>query len=455
MGVRSRLRGGIRRVRIRLRRGGADESGLAGLVELSFVNAAGDALVAVALAGKLFFAVPVGEARSKVALYLLITMAPFALLAPVIGPLLDRLRGRRTAMAAACLARGLLAWQLAGSLSGLGVYPLALGLLVLSRSFGVARSAVIPRVTPPGTTLVAVNSRMSLVNISAGVILAPIGLGLAHIPFVGYSWVLRLCAVVYLAGVLLSFNLPAHVDSAAGERTVHVVQKSTGPGGRGRLRRALGALPVALRSATALRALIGFLTFFLAFLLRTGGGNNAWLGALAASAGAGGALGVFIGGKLSRHRPELLLVTSLLMGATGCVGAAFDFKKLTSLAAALLAMMAASMGKLALDAVIQRDVPEEIRNSAFARSETALQLAWVLGGAIGLIPMSGVLGFSLAAAAMVLVLVLEAGSLRRSRLRARARRRAAPPASAEAPTAELPTTPSAEATWGRRRGAQA
>ncbi|HMA48034.1 MAG TPA: MFS transporter, partial [Frankiaceae bacterium] len=316
MGVGNRLGRGVRRVRIRLRRGGADESGLAGLVELSFVNAAGDALVAVALAGSLFFAVPVGEARSKVALYLLVTMAPFALLAPVVGPLLDRVRGRRTAMAVTCLARGLLAWQLAGSLSGLAVYPLALGLLVLSRGFGVARSAVIPRVTPPQTTLVAVNSRMSLVNIGAGILLAPIGLGLAHVPYVGYPWVLRLCAVVYLAGVLLSFHLPAHVDSAAGERTVHEVQRAPGPDGRSRLRRALGALPVALRSAAALRALVGFLIFFLAFLLRTGGGgSNAWLAALAGSAGAGSALGVFIGGKLSKHRPELLLVISLLMGA--------------------------------------------------------------------------------------------------------------------------------------------
>jgi hypothetical protein len=41
--------------------------------------------VAVALAGTLFFSVPIGEARSRVALYLLLTMLPFALLVPVAG----------------------------------------------------------------------------------------------------------------------------------------------------------------------------------------------------------------------------------------------------------------------------------------------------------------------------------------------------------------------------------
>ncbi len=53
-------------------------------------HAAGDGMVAVALAHTLFFAVPLGEARAKVALYLALTMAPFAVLSPLVGPLLDR-----------------------------------------------------------------------------------------------------------------------------------------------------------------------------------------------------------------------------------------------------------------------------------------------------------------------------------------------------------------------------
>ncbi|WP_020572481.1 MFS transporter [Parafrankia discariae] len=419
----STLTEGLHRLRATIRRDGAQQSGLSSLTELSFVNAAGDALVTVALAGSLFFAVPTGEARSKVALYLLITMVPFALLAPVVGPLLDRVAyGRRTALAAICLGRCLLAWQLAGALDGLAVYPLALGLLVLSRAFGVARSAVVPRVTPPEMTLVKVNSRISLVNIVAGSIVAPVGLGLANIPFVGYPWVLRVCALVYMAGVLLAFNLPGHVDSAAGERTL---RELTGPRRRGSLRTrfaaALGALPVALRATLVLRGLVGFLTFYLAFLLRTNGGNNLWLGALAATAGIGSGIGVLIGGRLGRRRPEGILMLGLLLAAGGCLVAAVTYTRLTSLVAALLAMTAGSMAKLALDAIIQRDIVEDTRGSAFARSETALQLGWVTGGAFGLIEMPGTLGFALAAAVVGLALVLQSRALREARRQARER----------------------------------
>jgi hypothetical protein len=69
---------------------GAGESGLGKLIELHAVNGAGDVMITVALASTVFFSVPTDEARGRVALYLAVTMAPFTLLAPVIGPLLDR-----------------------------------------------------------------------------------------------------------------------------------------------------------------------------------------------------------------------------------------------------------------------------------------------------------------------------------------------------------------------------
>ncbi|WP_308194802.1 MULTISPECIES: MFS transporter [unclassified Frankia] len=423
--VGSAVTSGIRRLRASGRSGGAEQSGLAALTELSVVNAAGDALVTVALAGSLFFAVPTGEARSKVAMYLLITMVPFTLLAPVIGPVLDRFaHGRRTALAAICLARGMLAWQLAGSLEhGVAVYPLALGLLMLSRGFGVARSAVIPRVMPPELTLVKINSRVSLVNIAAGSAVAPLGLTIAKIPHVGYPWVLRVCAIVYMTGVLLAFNLPKHVDSAAGEKRAFVLGAIVSHRNMAsRLLRAMGGLPVALRASLVLRGLVGFLTFYLAFLLRTSGGTNLWLGALAICAGVGSGLGVFIGGRLGRRRPEALLMLSLLMASGGCLGAAINYTRLTSLLAALLASMAGSMGKLGLDAIIQRDIAEDTRNSAFARSETAIALAWVAGAAVGLIEMPGTLGFAAASAVVLLTMFVETRALYRARAASRARR---------------------------------
>jgi hypothetical protein len=406
------IAGGFRRARTSLRRGGADESGLASVLELSFLSAAGDALVTVALAGSQFFSVPLGEARSRVALYLLVTMAPFALLAPVVGPVLDRVHGRRVVLGATMLIRAFLVWTLASKVNSLALYPLALGLLATSRAFGVARSAVVPRVVPTDWPLVKVNSRLSITSIIAGAVLAPLGFGLAHV--IGYDWVLRGCAAIFVLGTLAAFNLPSHVDSAAGEEWARGLATATVTG-NGRFHAVLGELPSALRSAAALRALVGFLTMFLAFLLRKTGGTLTGLGGLAAAATLGSAVGVFLGGRLKRAKPEALLVIGLLLATLGCIGAAVKYTTLTALGAALLATMSASMAKLALDAVLQRDVEERRRNSAFARSETALQLSWVLGGAVGLAPFAGWVGFSIATLGIMVALVSELTALNRVR----------------------------------------
>lgn len=103
-------------------------------------NFAVDAAMAVALANTLFFAAATAESKSKVALYLLITIAPFAVIAPLIGPALDRLQhGRRAALAASFGLRTLLAVIMIANYDGASgsfppwvLYPCALSMLVLS-----------------------------------------------------------------------------------------------------------------------------------------------------------------------------------------------------------------------------------------------------------------------------------------------------------------------------------
>ena len=72
---------------------------------------------------------------------------------------------------------------------------------------------------------------------------------------------------------------------------------------------------------------------------------------------------------------------------------------------ALLAATVSALAKVALDAVVQRDLPERSRASAFGRSETVLQLAWVAGGALGvLLPHDTFrLGFGVVAGVVALV----------------------------------------------------
>lgn len=394
-----------RRIRGLTNAQGAGESGLARLIELGAVNAAGDTAFAVSLAGTVFFAVPSEQARDRVALFLLLTMAPFALMAPLIGPVLDRFRhGRRWAIGATLGLRGFLVWSLAASIatSSTWLYPAALGCLVASKAYGVTRASAVPRLLPKDVTLVTANSRVSL----AGVAGATVGAGIAGaFAAIGPEWSLRWAAVVYTIGLILAIRLPSRVDSPAGEEL-------TGAAGREARRRAITTdVARAIRCNLGLRFVSGFLTMYLAFLLRDkpiGGLDGALLaGVVIAAAGIGNSLGTLIGSLLKARRPEAVVLVVLLADATIAVAVAVLYGLPILIALGLVAGLCSSLGKLSLDALIQRDVPETVRTSVFARSETVLQLSWVIGGGCGiLMPLIPRLGFGFLAAVLIGLIVL-------------------------------------------------
>ncbi|MGP4092265.1 MFS transporter [Streptomyces sp. KR55] len=403
------LTGTARGIRKATHAHGAGESGLGKLIELHGVNGAGDVMITVALASTVFFSVPTDEARGRVALYLAITMAPFTLLAPVIGPLLDRLpHGRRAAMAGAMLARALLALVLSGAVitGSIELYPAALGVLVASKAYGVVRSAVVPRLLPPRFSLVKANSRVTLGGLLATGVAAPIGAGLQAI---GPRWPLYGAFVIFMAGMFLSFSLPPKVDSAKGEDTAllaadadHLHGPHLRPVKRPGLRTVGTAVTHALGVNAAIRCLAGFLIFFLAFLLRehpmTGQSAAVSLGMVAVAAGVGNALGTAVGAALRARAPELIIVTVVAVELGVAITAAVFFGAFLVACLAAVAGFAQALAKLSLDALIQRDVPELVRTSAFARSETLLQMSWVIGGAIGIaLPLNGTLGLIVAA----------------------------------------------------------
>ncbi|WP_107453039.1 MFS transporter [Streptomyces sp. MJM8645] len=424
-----------RRIRKATSAEGAGESGLAKLIELHALNSFGDMLITVALASTIFFSVPTGEARGRVSLYLLITMAPFALLAPVIGPLLDRLpHGRRAAMAMSMLARAVLAWTMAGVITGggLALYPEALGVLVASKAYGVVRSVVVPRLLPSRLSLVKANSRVTLAGLLATGVAAGVG-GLLHL--IGPGWPLRGAFLVFVIGTLMAFHLPHAVDSAKGEQRalLHAEMHGEAHGERApedarapkaSLRTVGPSVILALRAMSALRWLVGFLVMFLAFLLREepigGLRPTLALGLVALAAGTGNALGSVLGSWLRTRGPEATVTAMLLLATGATAAAALWYGVVTVVLVAGVAGVAASLGKLSLDALIQRDVPEAVRTSAFARSETLLQLSWVAGGAVGiLLPLNGVLGLSVAAGVVGLMLLWTVRTLFRVGLRRR------------------------------------
>lgn len=203
---------------------GAGRTGLAQLIELSAAGSVGDGFVAVALAGTLFFSTSVHQARGRVALALLITMAPFALLAPFIGPMLDRVQqGRKYILIGTVLARGLLCWGMAGAVQhndSLTLLPAAFGVLLLQKAYGVTRASVTPRLLPEEITLVTANSRCALASLIATSAGVPLAAGIDAISGGGQggaAWVLRIGTLVYLAAILPGIRLPSGVDEPLAE----------------------------------------------------------------------------------------------------------------------------------------------------------------------------------------------------------------------------------------------
>lgn len=430
-GARLTARGGTRAGRWVARnvgsfrnKGGAGEVGMIRLLDLHAASCAGDTLVTMGLAGTIFFNVPVGEARGRVALYLLITMAPFALLAPVVGPLLDRFRhGRRYALATTMLGRAFLAWVISDYLGSVALYPAAFGVLALSRAYGVARSAAVPRLLPPGLGLSEAGARASIFGTLAGAAVAPIGI-LAF--WLGHPWPLRLAAVVFVVGMVVALRLPPKADSEPPEVLPRIFLLPN----RNSVKILSGRLVLALLSGSAvLRALYGFLTLFLAFSIRSNELTTNLLGiqlsqtkALAYAIGALG-VGTFvataIGSRMTIHRPTLVQAGGIVAVAVAALAATVHYSLGFVIVLCLVTAIASGVAKLAVDASIQEQIPEQVRASAFAHSETLLMLAFVAGGAVGLFPFPGRVGIGIAAGGIVLAgtrAVMLAIRLRRDKL---------------------------------------
>jgi len=266
---------------------------------------------------------------------------------------------------------------------------------------------------------------VSLGGTLAGLTFGSIGAGI--VAATSPQWSLRLAAIVFVMGVVLALQLPKHADSPEGEVPLRAAAaaKATRPRHRptfqsiaSGMRRVLGPkVLAALRVNAALRFYSGFLTLFVAFLTRTHdfglpGNGKVALGLFAIAAGSSGVIGTIIGARTQgRPSPSLLLIVLGIVTTLAVIAAIF-FSLSSILLVALGAGIAQSIGKLVLDSTIQQDVAEEVRTAAFARSETTLQLSFVFGGACGLFPIAGPVGFLGAASLLAVVFV---DTLRRRR----------------------------------------
>ncbi len=353
---------------------GLSRSAFSRLAVVHILAIAGDTLVTMALAGSLFFSISPGAARGRVALYLLLTVAPFAVVAPLLSPVIDRSRGgRRALVIASAASRAIVCLSMATHLDGLMLFPEAFAVLVLSKTHMITKSALVPGTVAGEGELVAANSRLAVLSVLAGFAAAVPGVIVLKLGFLGAPWVVRLAALTFAATALAGFRL---VRPVAGDDQLAPIAVAEAELHTASVRMAASAMGV-------LRAVVGFLTFLVAFAFRHDNAPAWWFGIVLATSMAGSFVGAAVAPRLRRGRvEERILQGSLALVVAAGLGAVWLGGRP---AAALLAGavgVAAGAGKLAFDSIVQRDAPDALQGRIFARFETRFQLAWVVGAAL-------------------------------------------------------------------------
>jgi hypothetical protein len=341
------------------------------------ISVCGDVFVTISLADSIFFSATTTGARGKVVLYLLLTMAPFAVVAPVLGPLLDRTRGgRRLLIAGAAGGRAILCLLMAGVIHELALYPLAFAMLVLSKGHSVAKSALVPAVVDSPDELVRANSRLALIAVLGGSIAAPFAAAILKLS--SAAWVLRTGSVIFAVGIFAALAIPR--------------AKEVGPPETEAQREQLHARSIVVAGSAMglVRGVVGFTTFFAAFVLKKQG-EPAWVYGLVIVAGAlGNGIGTVIAPLLrKRVREEWILAASLVAPAIPLLFAARSYGRLSLVFAAGAVAGSAALARLAFDSLLQRDGADAARGRAFARYETRFQIVWVLGGLLAVLFFGG------------------------------------------------------------------
>jgi MFS family permease len=366
-------------------------------------SVSGDALFAIGLAGSVFFSLDFNSARWRVALYLVLTIAPFAVAAPLIGPAIDRIKGgRRWIIVGSLAARSLLCILVVRHMESLLFYPEAFGMLVVQKVYSISKSAVVPGTVRSDEELVEANSKLTVLSALAVVVAAVPGGILLKLG--GGGWSVALGAIVFGIGTVLALQMPPTT----------VAPEPVGEAERQELRSA--GIVAASSAMGSMRGIVGFLSFMLAFSIKENGAL--WeLGLVAAAAQVGFFFGAVAAPRVRKLASEEHIIAGALVitGVVGIVTAVIG----GLLGAAMLSMTVGATGsaaKQAFDSIVQRDAPDANRGRSFAKFETRFQLVWVIGALIPIvIPIPADIGFAIIAVIAAAAVVTYWVGLRRIR----------------------------------------
>ena len=386
------------------------------LVRTHMLSAAGDALMAVALADSLFFNVDPNDARWKVAAYLLLTLAPFAVVAPFLGPMMDRVRGgHRWMLVGAAIIRAAIMFALVRYVQGPFLFPLAFSMLVMAKTHAIAKTSLVPAMVDSHNALVSSNARLALLGgVASGMAGVP---GVAMLRLSGAPMVLTAGSLVFVVAAVSATRLPR----------LRVASES--PGTQAKPKLATSEIATASRVMGYVRGVVGFVTLLLAFELRGGidpgpdapgvelghrvreslgldrldlttGGAPAWhFGVALVGVGLGGFAGSLGVPRLKAYLAERqILGLALFALALMCGLAALAGGVVGAFLAGFGIAIAGNGAKQAFDAIVQRDSPKADLGRSFGRFESTFQLMWVVGALIpSVLPVPARLGYMLVA----------------------------------------------------------
>jgi hypothetical protein len=342
--------------------------------QLALTHAAmmgGEAAMVVALADSFFFDVDPNGARTKVLGFLLASFAPFLVVAPFIGPAIDRVRGGRRfvvqAVAGARIVVQLLMIRFAGDTA---LFPLVFAALVLQKTYAVSKSALVPAVVRSDLELVEANSKLGVIaGLAGAVAVAPAG---ALQVTLGTSATLFYGALLFGVALWAALGLPLEL----------VVRPDTPSAAS---REALTtSLQLAWVAMLILRAAVGFMLFHLAFLFRSAeDGGKVLLGAAIGLSSVGIMIGNSVAPALRRalHEERMIMLALALPAVAGLVAAAIG-GAWAGIVVAMVVNFAAAVCRLSFESIVQRDGPRANRGQAFARFETRFQFGWVVAAVI-------------------------------------------------------------------------
>jgi MFS family permease len=353
---------------VRIRRVMIGRGAVVPLATAQALAAAADAFVSVSLAGSLFFNVSANASREQVLLYLLITMAPLAVLSPLVGPAVDRFRGSQRYVASSFfVARGVFCLLLAVTLLQVAFYPIVLCLLIASKASGIVKQTLVQTLVDDPEELVSTNARLarfSSITAAIGVVLAA---GIFSVA--GPEWSLRGAAVLFaLAGGTVLWARPRSTAAVTPDDVEYAETH-------------MPTVVVSSFGILAIRAAVGFFLFTLAFTLRRSSEPAYVYGVAAAAYGIGAFLGHTATTVLRRWLSEeqligLAIALPAAFAAVGMLGVSLPLLIVIS----ALVGLSTTMGRNAFDGLLQRRAPEALLGRAGARYETRFQLAWVFGG---------------------------------------------------------------------------